>query len=555
VAWDTSCRDWEARIKAGASLIPALPLDRRAANKAVGIFDHLRLPDVAGQPRLQEAAGEWQRDIVRALFGSWDAAASVRHIRELFVLVPKKNSKTTAGAAIMVTALLMNQRPRAEFLLVAPTQEVADLAFRQAAGMIEADPALAAMFSIQEYIKRITLHETKAFLKVKSFDPRIVTGSKPSGVLLDELHVIAEAADADRVIGQLRGGMLPNPEAFLVTITTQGERPPAGVFKAELSKARRVRDGAVRLPILPILYEFPADVNWREPGNWPMVTPNEGRSVSVARLIPDYEGAVESGEEELRRWASQHLNVEIGMALRSDSWAAALFWEACGDPALTLDALLARSECVVVGIDGGGADDLLGLVVLGRDKETRDWLVWGKAWAQKIVLERRKSIAAQLMDFARAGELTIIDTPGPEIDEIADIVQRIDELGLLAQVGLDPMGVGEIVDALAERGVDGPRVVGVPQGWRLSGAVKTCERKLANGSMRHGAQPIMAWAVSNAKIEARGNATTIDKAAAGTAKIDPVVALLCAAALMARNPPIPGNGIDLNAFLGAPVIA
>lgn len=544
-AWDTSCRDWHARIKAGRSLIPDLPLDLRPANKAVGIFNHLRLPDVIGQPLLRDAAGEWQRDIVRALFGSWDPAELVRRIREIFVLVPKKNSKTTAGAAIMVTALLMNQRPRAEFLLVAPTQEVADLAFRQAAGMIEADPALKEMFDVQEYIKRITLFDTKAFLKVKSFDPKIVTGSKPSGVLLDELHVIAEAADADRVIGQLRGGMLPNPEAFLITITTQGERPPAGVFKAELSKARRVRDGAIKLPILPVIYEFPSDVDWREPANWAMVTPNNGRSVSVERLVSDYEGAKDAGEEELRRWASQHLNVEIGLALRADGWAGAELWEARGEPELTLEAILARSDCVVVGIDGGGADDLLGLAVIGRDAETRDWLFWGKAWAQRIVLTRRKAIAARLLDFERSGDLTIVEEPGPEIDEIADIVARIDELGLLAQVGLDPMGVGEIVDALAERGIEGAsRVVGVPQGWRLSGAIKTCERKLANGTLRHGAQPLMAWSVGNAKVEPRGNAVAIDKAAAGSAKIDPVVAMLCAAALMSRNPePAGGRSI------------
>jgi len=36
-----------------------------------------------------------------------------------------------------------------------------------------------------------------------------------------------------------------------------------------------VRDGKLDAPLLPILYEFPRDVNWRDPANWTMVTPNE----------------------------------------------------------------------------------------------------------------------------------------------------------------------------------------------------------------------------------------------------------------------------------------
>jgi phage terminase large subunit-like protein len=312
--WDLSCKDWQDRVKSGKSLVPILPLFEDDADRAEAIFNNLKLPDVIGQPRLKEAAGDWFRDCVRGLFGSYDEAKQERMIRELFLLVPKKNSKTSNGAALMVTAMLFSKRPRAEFLLVAPTQEVADLAFRQAVGMIEADPVLTAKCYIQDHIKKITYRPTGAFLKVKSFDPKVVTGSKPSGVLLDELHVIAESHDADRVIGQLRGGLVSQPEGFLVTITTQSERAPAGVFRAELLKARKVRDGELKAPILPVLYEFPANIDWRNPKNWHMVTPNNGRSVSVDRLIPDYEQAQAAGEEELRRWASQHLNIEIGLA-------------------------------------------------------------------------------------------------------------------------------------------------------------------------------------------------------------------------------------------------
>jgi phage terminase large subunit-like protein len=71
------------------------------------------------------------------------------------------------------------------------------------------------------------------------------------------------------------------------------------------------------------------------------------------------------GAREIVR-AAQHLNIEIGLALRSDRWVGADYW-----------------ETIVMGADGGGLDDLLGLAVLRRDEKTRRWLLWSKAWAHK----------------------------------------------------------------------------------------------------------------------------------------------------------------------------
>ncbi len=542
--WDTSCRDWADRIRSGRSLVPSLPLNKAEAARAVGVFNKLRLPDVVGQPELATAGGDWFRDIVAALFGSHNPVSNIRHIQEAFILAPKKSSKTTYSAALMITAVLMNKRPRAEFLLVAPTQEVADLAYRQALGMVEADEVLAAKFYPQPHLKKITYRPTGAFLKVKSFDPKVVTGSKPAGVLLDEIHVVANSPDADRVIGQLRGGLISQPEAFLVTITTQSERPPAGVFRSELMKARAVRDVRISAPLLPVLYEFPEGMDWQDAANWPLVTPNNGLSITVDRLVSDYHAAKEAGDGELRRWASQHLNVEIGLALLSDRWAGADYWQDAGDKTLTLDALLARAEVAVVGIDGGGLDDLLGLAVLGRCRETRAWLHWGRAWAHPVVLKRRQSEAPKLRDFAVAGDLRLVDRMGDDIAEVVEIVCAVRDAGLLPEkhgIGLDPAGIGAILDALTEAGIEGEQVAAVSQGWRLGGAIKTAERKLAEGAFVHAGQALMAWSVGNAKVEPRGNSILITKQASGTAKIDPLMALFNAVHLMSLQPAASGR--------------
>lgn len=540
--WNTGCPDWEERIKTGSSLVPDLPLFKDEANRAVAIFNRLRLPDVPGQPPMSEACGDWARDLVAALFGSYDPVANVRHIREVFELVPKKNSKTTKGAAIMLTAVLMSRRPRAEYLMVAPTHDVANLAYAQLVGMIEADEVLKAKFHIQDHIKKVTYRPTGTFLKVKSFDPKIVTGAKPAGVLLDELHVIAENHNADRVIGQLRGGLISQPEGFLLTITTQSERPPVGVFRAELMKARAVRDGKLVAPVLPILYEFPPGVDWRNTDNWHMVTPNNGRSITVERLIPDYEGAVASGEEELRRWASQHLNVEIGLALRSDGWAGADFWEACkDDKPVTLKRILDECEVIDIGIDGGGLDDLLGLAVAGRVKGTQKWMVWVRAWAHPSVMTRHKQTASRFKDFEQDGDLRIVDKMGDDVEEITHICKEIEQSGLLDKIGVDPHGIGGILESLENAEIPSDLIIGISQGWKLTSAIKTAERKLAEKGIIHGGQPLMDWNVSNAKVEPRGNAIIITKQGSGSAKIDCLMATLNAVSLLSLNPEAAGS--------------
>lgn len=539
---DLSCVDWRERLRDGRSLVTPLQLpDPEAGDRAVAVFNRLRLADVPGTPAMAEAGGEWFRDIVRALFGAVDPIKKARLIRELFLLVPKKNSKTTNGALLMLTALLLNERPNAPFLLTAPVQKTAEEAFSAIAGAIALDPVLERKLHVRDHLKQIIHRESKAKLEVMTFDPAIITGRKVVGALIDELHVLGKMPRAAKAMVQLRGGMAPFPEAFLATITTQSDEPPVGVFAEDLERARAVRDGTRTSPVLPVLYEFPMeeqtapDKPWRDPANWHMVTPNAGRSIELERLVGEAKDEEEKGPTSFRIWASQHLNIQIGQALAMHGWPGAEFWRAQAE-CVPMQTLLDRCEVITAGVDGGGLDDLLGLALVGRERDTGRWLLWTRAWAHPSVLERRKSEAERFRGFECDGHLVLVDRIGDDVDEVADIVGRVERAGLLNLVGVDPAGIGQVLDALASAGVPAEKVVAVSQGWRLSGAIKTAERKLAAGEMVHDDQPMMAWCVGNAKVEPKGNAMLITKQASGTAKIDPLMAAFNAIELMSRNP-------------------
>ena len=542
--WDLSCPDWATRLRAGRSPVPTLPLDETAAARAVAVFDKLQLYDVPGLPRLAEAAGDWFRDIVRVIFGSWDAAAGLRYVREIFALIPKKNSKTSYSGGAGIVWLLVNERPNALGIIVAPTQDIADIAFSQAEGMVNLNPDLRKRLRVQNHIKRITNLKTGATLEIFTFSPEVLNGQLAAFWILDELHLIAKSHSADSALRQLRGGRVAIPEAFGIIITTQSEEAPTGVFKTELDKARAIRDGRKRdSRTLPVLYEFPDEIardreQLLNPANWPMVVPNLGRSITLPRLRELYAEECDGGEQSLRRWCSQYLNVEIGLGLKTDHWPGARHWEKNGDPSLTLDEILERSDIVTIGFDGGGSDDLQALAVLGRDAVSGQWLHWSHAWVIRAVLTLRKSEAPKLLELAECGDLTIVESLSEGREAAIDLIVKVDATGKLVKVGFDPWGVTLIVDELGRRGItqESGVVVGVRQGGEMQAHILSVESQLIDGKLTHAAQPLMAWCVGNAKIRVAGNSIMVTKQASGTAKIDALMALFDAAALMLKEP-------------------
>ena len=538
--WTTALPDWERRIVARQSLIPCEPLFPAEAQAALDVMDQLRVVDMPGSPTFGELARPWVREFVGSVFGAYDPDTGRRAIREWFLLISKKNTKSTTAGLLMLTFLILNWRKAGEFGILAPTVEVANNAFKPAADAIKADPELSALLHVQDHIRTITHRTTKATLQVVAADSETVAGKKWIVTLVDELWLFGKKDRAEDMLREATGGLASRPEGCVIWLSTQSNEPPAGVFRQKLLYARGVRDGRIKDPqFCPVIYEFPESMvkanEHRVPGNFYVTNPNMGASVDEEFLQREWRKAEEGGEESIRGFLAKHLNVEIGLALRSDRWAGADFWEQAGQ-ALTLDDLLARSEVVDVGIDGGGLDDLLGLSVLGRETGTHKWLAWGHAWAHPSVLERRKSEAARFHDFSLDGDLTLAAQIGDDVADVVDIVQRIDSAGLLDKVGVDPAGIGGILDALADAGVAQEKVVGISQGWRLGGAIKTTERKLAEGQLIHGGRPMMAWTVGNARVEPRANSILITKQASGLAKIDPLMALFSAVSLMALNP-------------------
>lgn len=555
--WTTACPDWEERIVAKKSLMPCAPLFPQVADVAERIFKELILVDVMDSPKMGDVTLEWVIEFVRAIFGAYDPKAKRRLIREFFLLISKKNTKSTIAAGIMLTALILNDRQSAELIILAPTKEVADNSFNPIRDFIRADEELSERFNVSEHTKTVTHLGTGATLKVIAAESNAAAGKKASIILIDEVWLFGKRANAESMFREAKGGLASRPEGCVIYLSTMSDEVPCGVFKQLLDYARDVRDGIKEdKSFLPLIYEFPKHLveagEHLKPENFYITNPNLGASVDLEYLISEFNKVKDAGEESLRDFLAKHLNIEIGMNLRANRWAGAEFWLQQSKK-FTLNKLIDQSDVITIGIDGGGLDDLLGFAVLGRHKDSRKWWLWNHAWCNTTAVERRKENAPKYQDCVQEGSLTIVERIGDDIDQLAKIAKQVFDSGKLNKIGLDPLGLGGLLDGLLKVGIPEEQMIAVPQGFKLMGYILTTERKLAEGNLYHQGSQLMTWCVGNARAVVKGNGMMISKQESGVGKIDPLIATFNAVALMSVNPE-PKN-FDIDGYLEDVVIA
>ena len=541
--WSTGLDDWETKIIENKSLIPCPPLNKKVADIALNIFKSLKLVDVIGQPTIGEACKQWVFDFVAVIFGAYDPETRERYIKEFFLLISKKNSKSTLSAGIMLTAIILNERHSAQLVIVSPTKETSDSSYRPIADMIKADDELLKMFNVADHTKTITHLGTKATLKVLAFDANTLTGLKASYVLVDELHLLGHKANADNILREALGGMASRPEGFTIYLTTQSSGTPSGIFKQKLDYARDIRDKKIiNKTFLPVLYEYPNDMieaeAYLDPSNWYISNPNLNASVSLDFLLNQYE-QIKDSRESLQDFLSKHLNVQQTMNLKEHNWQAFTDLLPSAEEVFSLEDLIKRSEVIAIGFDGASLFDIAGITVTGRLKGANSFLTWSHGWLNRVALDKNKRSANKLIELAEAKEITIVNDVSMQFKEIAAVIKMIDSTGKLFKIGVDPHGLGTFKTDLEEEGIDSDKIIGISQGYKMQQHIISVENLLAKGTLKFSSQELMRWQGSNTRLILKSNTVMVSKADSAD-KIDNIISLLNSIAIMSMNPPSMG---------------
>lgn len=194
---------------------------------------------VKGEPFTLDHFREWSRGLELDTGDPWVLepfqeafiADWLGGTKECWLVVPEGNGKTTLMAAIGLYHC--QYRKRASVSLAASSREQAEIAYTQAAGMVEGSAALFGMFRCFSGFRRITCPRQNSRIQVKAADDRTGDGIIPTLCLVDELHRHRDL----KLYRTWRGKLRKREGAQIITISTAGE--PGGEFETTREQIRQ----------------------------------------------------------------------------------------------------------------------------------------------------------------------------------------------------------------------------------------------------------------------------------------------------------------------------
>ena len=304
-----------ARLEARYRDNPLITFDEGTAEKACAFFPKFLRHSkgaLAGKPFELE---EWERRVVRLIFGTKWKSSGRRVIRTMYLFVGRKNGKSTYSAGLALLMLLADGEQGGEVYSAAADKDQAAIVFNEAARMRAGSQALAEV--TEAFKHSIICSSLSSIYQVLSSAAETKDGLNPSAVIVDELH----AHKNRRLYDVLHTAMGAREQPLEALLTTAGNDRHSICYEQH-QYALRVLDGTVEdLTFLPVLFAADEKDDWRDPLSWAKANPSAGVAIKVDYLARECKKAQDTPAYQ-NTFRRLHLNqwcVKIGtMILMAD---------------------------------------------------------------------------------------------------------------------------------------------------------------------------------------------------------------------------------------------
>ncbi|QKN13570.1 terminase large subunit [Sinorhizobium meliloti WSM1022] len=465
---------------------------------------------------------EWQERIIRAIFGPRNPDGT-RIIKKVVIQIGRGSRKTALAAAIVLLCAFGPEKiPGGLIQSAAYARKQARELFEEVALIVSQDKRYKGTAQIRDYKSQIVNAKTRTRYEAVSSEGLGHHGSTPSVVVADELH--AWTTEKHRELWRVLSSALDKTSnSLMVVLTTAGRGQETLAYK-EVSAAKKIQLGEIHDPhVLPVIFEAPADVDWKDEGIWHKLLPGLGSGYPSLQALR--ERKIKAEYSVIEREILQQLYLGVWQNQSASPFVEMATYDRCGSLPIKFEAI-GKSKPCFLGVDLSEVSDLTAIVAAWP---TDDGGYIVKPWyfcPEGALTKKSRVEGVNYQEWAKAGR--IIPTPGAAVDyefveaEIRKLCEEYD----VRQIAFDPWRAQKTQQNLMN---DDLPVVDFRQGFiSMSPACDEVERAIVTGKFYHVGNPILRWNFDNVAVvrDAAGN-RKFDKSKSRD-KIDGAVAALMA---------------------------
>ena len=233
-----------------------------------------------GQPIVLEL---WQKSALAAIFGFIHKIDETRQYRELFLVVARKNGKSTLSAGIGLYMMIGDGEPGAEVYAVASKKDQAKIVWSDAKRMVNKSKVLRKR--IKPLVAEMVADWNDSIFKPVASDSDTLDGLNVHGAMMDEIHAWKDKNLYDVIVD----GTSAREQPLNIMITTAGTIRES-VYDMKYDEAEMIlagfdnKDGYKDETLLPIIYELDDRKEWTNEESWKKANPGLGTIKSISNL-------------------------------------------------------------------------------------------------------------------------------------------------------------------------------------------------------------------------------------------------------------------------------
>jgi len=506
-----------------------LEFREKAAQRACLFIE--ALPHVSGIWRQQKKKlllEPVQSFIVCNIFGFYDMDGD-RRFNEAFLLLPRKNAKSTLAAGIGLYMLCADGEAAPEVYAGATNEAQALKVFGPAREMVRMTPDLKTYYGLETPVKSILKPNEYGVFRPIIGKPG--DGDSASCAIADEYH---EHPD-NHLVEAMRTGMGARQNPLMLIISTAGSNLSGPCYE-RCSEVQKLLEGAYEDDaVFGIIFHSDEDDQWDTEEALIKANPLWGVSKNIKITLKELVQARRSASLQ-NAFRTKHLNQWVGSKV---AWMNMLAWQRQKRD-MRLDDYKGRRAWLSV--DLASKKDLAAIGTLIPDGN--QYRVFAEFFVPESALEENDTYKQY------REHLTI--TPGNATD-YGFIEERLEQLAVLLdvqEVAFDQWQAQYLAQRMISKGMN---MVEFPHQVRtMSDPMKEVEAMVLDGRLFHDGNPVLTWNMANTvcKSDAKSNVyPTKERPSDDKCKIDGVVALIMAMGRYLAS----DDGGSFDAFLANPV--